>query len=232
MGEENIGEVYVEDKLVPALIDSGSTVSLMTPEYATERGFPVYPISDLSSVPIRIEGVGAQKGPLGYCVAVVRSPDIAGFDEETPFLILEDNTDLGQRCPIIIGTQVIDRMLNVMKESEMDKLSEPLARARGAVALRKEFLSRKATPVDGIATKPLAPREMNEIVRLKADTILPPHVSTVVEGVLGFCPTGNRLSGMIVAPPTDSRMDSGYDTVTDSDSDSGSESDTTEPPPR
>ena len=61
--------------------------------------------------------------------------EIAGYDEDVVFLMVPDESEFSQRVPLVIGTYMIGRIINVIQESEIDRLSMPWATARMAQLL-------------------------------------------------------------------------------------------------
>ena len=51
--------------------------------------------------------------------------EIAGYDEDVVFLVVPDKSEFGCRVPLVIGTYTIGRIINVIRESEIDHLSMP-----------------------------------------------------------------------------------------------------------
>ena len=43
------------------------------------------------------------------------------------FLVVPDGSAFGKRVPLVIGTCTLARVINVIKESEMDQISTPWA---------------------------------------------------------------------------------------------------------
>ena len=52
------------------------------------------------------------------------------YDEDVVFLVVPNESEFGQRVPLVIGTCTIGRIINVIRESEIDHLSMPLATVR------------------------------------------------------------------------------------------------------
>ena len=48
-----------------------------------------------------------------------------GYDEDVAFLIVPDGSEFSKWVPLVIGTCTLSRMLNMIKESELDMLSPP-----------------------------------------------------------------------------------------------------------
>ena len=46
-----------------------------------------------------------------------------GYNEDVVFLVVPDELEFAQRVPIMIGTCMLGRIVNVIKQSEMDQLS-------------------------------------------------------------------------------------------------------------
>ena len=78
-------------------------------------------------------GLGnAYTRPLGYVVIQVQVDGVWGYDEDQIALIIPDHSNFATRVPIILGTPTIGRVVNVMREVEMDALAMPWANARAA----------------------------------------------------------------------------------------------------
>ena len=78
-------------------------------------------------------GLGnAYTRPLGYMVIRVQVDGVWGYDEDQIALVILDFSNFATRVPIILGTPTIGRVVNVMREAEMDALAMPWANARAA----------------------------------------------------------------------------------------------------
>ena len=53
-------------------------------------------------------------------IARLQVKEVAGYDEEVVFLVVPDESNFGKQFPIVIGTCTLTRVINVIKESEMD----------------------------------------------------------------------------------------------------------------
>ena len=85
-------------------------------------------------------GLGnAYTRPLSYVVIRVQVDGVWGYDEDQIALIIPDFSNFAVRVPIILGTPTIVRVVNVMREAEMDALATPWANARAAhlLAIRR-----------------------------------------------------------------------------------------------
>ena len=45
-----------------------------------------------------------------------------GYDKDQVALVIPDPTDFGSRIPVTLGTPTINQIINVIKESKIDKL--------------------------------------------------------------------------------------------------------------
>ena len=69
---------------------------------------------------------------LGYVVTWVQVDGVWGYDEDQIALIIPGFSNFTTRVPVILGTPTIGRVINVMREVEMDALAMPWANARAA----------------------------------------------------------------------------------------------------
>ena len=58
--------------------------------------------------------------------------EFGGYDEDQISLVILDFSNFATRVPVILGTPTIGRVVNVMREAEMDALAMPWANARAA----------------------------------------------------------------------------------------------------
>ena len=78
-------------------------------------------------------GLGnAYTRPLGYMVIRVQVDGVQGYDKDQIALVIPDFSNFATRVPVILGTPTIGRVVNVMREAEMDVLAMPWANARAA----------------------------------------------------------------------------------------------------
>ena len=70
--------------------------------------------------------------PLGYVVIWVQVDGVRGYNKDQIALVIPDFSNFAARVPVILGTPTIGRVVNVMKEEEMDALVMPWANARAA----------------------------------------------------------------------------------------------------
>ena len=128
---ENIAKVKRNGESYIALLDNGVQVNTITPRYVKEHSLPVGPITDLMGSKVTCIGLGnAYRRPLGYVIIWVQVDGVGGYDKDQIALIIPDHSNFAMRVPIILGTPTIGRVVNMMKEVEMDALATPWANAR------------------------------------------------------------------------------------------------------
>ena len=136
IGPEMLVDLTIEGRNVNALVDSGSQVNTITPAFMWRCVFPVLPLVDLVNHTLNLVGLGGKcTSPLGFLILHVQVSEITGYDEDVVFLVVPDKSEFGRRVPLVIGTCTIGRIINVIWESEIDRLSMPWATAQMAQLL-------------------------------------------------------------------------------------------------
>ena len=100
-------------------------MNVITLEFVKARGLVVGSIQDLNNHAgcIPINGVGGKRTePLGYVMIRVQIPYAPSYNKDQVALIIKDPSLFSQRCPVILGTPTIFRAVQVMKESEMNRV--------------------------------------------------------------------------------------------------------------
>ena len=116
-----------------ALLDNGVQVNTIIPRYVKEHSLQVGLITDLMGSKVTCIGLGnAYIRLLGYMVIQVQVDGVQGYDEDQIALIIPGHSNFATRVPIILGTPTIGRVVNMMREAEMDALAMPWANARAA----------------------------------------------------------------------------------------------------
>ena len=88
---------------------------------------------DLVGSKVICVGLGnAYTRPLGNMVIQVQVDGVQGYDEDQIALIILDYSSFTTRVPVILGISTIGRVVNMMREEEMDALVMPWANARAA----------------------------------------------------------------------------------------------------
>ena len=129
-------DLMIEGRNVNALVDSGSQVNTIMPTFMQQCGFPVLLLVDLVDHLLNLVGLGRKHTSLlGFVILCVQVREIAGYDEDVVFLMVPDESKFGHRVPLVIGTCMIGRIINIIRESEIDGLSMPWAMVRMAQLL-------------------------------------------------------------------------------------------------
>ena len=112
-------------------------------------------------------------GPIGYVIMRVQVDDVKGYDEYQVALVTPDNGSFTRRVPVILGIPTTDRVVTVMKKSEIEKLSGPWAHTDYITISRAEAAQVSSIRVN-INTVPLDPWEYSEALHSNGNiTILP-----------------------------------------------------------
>ena len=130
---EMLVDLTIEGRNVNAVVDGGSQVNTIMPAFVQQYGFPVLPLEDLVDHPLNFVGLGRKHTSLlRFVIQHMQVREITGYDEDVLFLMVPDESEFGQRVPLVIGTCTIGRIINTIWESEIDHLSMPWATARMA----------------------------------------------------------------------------------------------------
>ena len=114
-----------------APLDNGAQVNTITLRYVNEHSLQVGPITDLMGSKVACMGLGnAYTRPLGYVVIQVQVDGVWGYNEDQIALVIPDLTNFANRVPIILGMPTIGRVVNIIREVEMDASATPWANAR------------------------------------------------------------------------------------------------------
>ena len=160
-------------------------MNVITPEFVKARGLVAGSIQDLNNYagPIPINGAGGKRTePLGYVMIRVQIPYAPNYDEDQVALIVEDPSLFSQKCPVILGTLIIFRAVQAMKESEMDRVEPAWQHAKAGYECAhflmnvEEHLEDCSFPTN--TGKNLV--ELDEKLLLKKKQVLLPFSNTVV----------------------------------------------------
>ena len=122
-GPENISKVEINDESSWALLDNGSTINAVTPEFIKAHSLDVGHLSNLVDGTLKINGFGGLfSWPLGYVIIRVQVEGVKGYNKEQVALVIPDLTAFGLRVLVTLSTPAINQIMNVIKESKMDEL--------------------------------------------------------------------------------------------------------------
>ena len=114
-GPETLVGLTIEGRNVNALADSGSQVNTIIPAFMQQYGFPVLPLEDLVSHTLNLVELGGKHtSPLSFIILCMQVWEITGYDEDIVFLMVPDESEFGQRVPLLIGTCLIGWIINVI----------------------------------------------------------------------------------------------------------------------
>ena len=112
---ETLVDLTIEGRNVNTLADSGSQVNTITPALVQQYGFPVLPLEDLVDCLLNLMGLsGKHTSLLGFVILCMQVLGITGYDEDAVFLVVPDESEFGQRVPLVVGTCTIGRIINVI----------------------------------------------------------------------------------------------------------------------
>ena len=111
-------------RTVWALLDSGSTINAVTPEFIKASCLDVGPLSDLIDGTLKISGFGRLfSQPFGYVIIMVQVEGV----QQRPSCLTHPRFNC---LPVTLGTPTINQIMNVIKESKIDELSVSLNESR------------------------------------------------------------------------------------------------------
>ena len=117
-------------------MDSSSTINSVTTEFIQVCSLDVGPLSALLDGTLGIRGFGgAYTQPLGHVIIRAQVEGVRGYNKDQVALVKPDSTTVGSQILVILGTPTINRIINVSRESEIDKLSASLNGSRTAQLL-------------------------------------------------------------------------------------------------
>ena len=148
------------------------------------------PLHDLVDHPLNLVGLGGTKThPLGFVILRVQVKEIAGYDEDVVFLVVLDESEFAQRVPIVVRTCMLGRIVNMIKEGEMDRLSTPWVVVRASSLLNQwgTVVEDQGVVGDGpiehgaVASQLLVGQDVDEPVYIKENVKLGPFQTQIVE---------------------------------------------------
>ncbi len=182
---------------------------MMTARFVTTRSYPVYPLEWLYEAGYpRGQAIACSGGkrslPVGYVLATVKPNLLCSYEEEQLFLVLDDTSAFGLRVPITLGTPTLERVMNVLTESELEALTTRhelrpwrLARTALMMASCRANLEGEEGELDrNIANKPLNLIDLKEVVRTRQREVIPPHSTVHLRGLMDFMMMGARAQVM------------------------------------
>ena len=199
IGPRNWGQALINDKLTTYLLDNGAQLNFITPAYAIERGMDIMSLDRLAQeiggqLP-HIKGMGGNPvEPIGFVLMNVKVPCVRGYDEDQVVLVMDD-PEMSE-CPVILGTSTLYRVMEVIKEGEISKLAVPWSSSRLSWLMRDVMARLSQVVVNDMANKPIAPLDVDEVVRVASKCTVPPFGHKVIHGKVNLVLHGCRLNVM------------------------------------
>ena len=195
IGPKNWGQALINDELTTCLLDNGAQLNFITPAYAVERGMDIMSLDRLAQeiggqLPL-IKGMGGSLvEPIGFVLMNVKVPCVQGYDEDQM-----DDPEMSE-CPVILGTSTLYRVMEVIKESEISKLAIPWSSSQISWLMRDVMAKLGQVVVNDVANKPIAPLDVDEVVRVASKCMVPPFGHRIIHGKVNLVLHGCRLNVM------------------------------------
>ena len=199
IGPKNWGQALINDKLTTCLLDNGAQLNFITPAYAVERGMDIMSLDRLAQeiwgqLPL-IKGMGGTLvEPMGFVLMNVKVPCVRGYDEDQVTLVMDDPKM--SECPVILGTSTLYRVMEVIKESEISKLAVLWSSSRISWLMRDVTAKLGQVVINDVANKPIAPLDVDKVVRVASKCTVPPFGHKVIHGKVNLVLHGCRLNVM------------------------------------
>ena len=130
-GPENVAQVRIDDENSWVLLDNGSMINAVPPEFVEACSLDISPLSNLVNGTVRVNGFGGLfSWPLGYIVIRLEVEGVQGCDKDQVALVTPDPADFGSQLPVTFSTLTINWIRNLIKESKVDELSISLSVSR------------------------------------------------------------------------------------------------------
>ena len=199
IGPKNWGQALINDKLTTCLLDNGAQLNFNTPAYAVERGMDIMSLDRLAQeiigpLPLIAGMGGSLVEPTGFVLMNVKVPCVQGYDEDQVTLVMDDPGMT--ECPVILGTSTLYRVMEVIKESEISKLAVPWSSSRISWLMRDVTARLGQVVINDVANKPIAPLDVDKVVRVASKCTVPPFGHKVIHGKVNLVLHGCRLNVM------------------------------------
>ena len=151
--------------------------------------------------------MGGKAHPLGYVVICVQVEGVPEYDEDQVAFVVDDNTTFSWRVPVVLGTPTINRIVAVMKESNLNNAPMEWQALKTSYELANSFLMRRLhlEPEGGFPTNTGEnPVDLDKTISLTSKCVALPFESVIVHGrTQQTMMTDHRLNVMTLAPYPD-----------------------------
>ena len=137
---------------------------------------------------------GSLVKPTGFVLMNVKVPCVQGYDEDQVALVMDDPGMT--ECPVILGTPTLYRVMEVIKESEISKLAAPWSSSKISWLMQDVMAKHGQVVINDMANKPIAPLDVDKLVRVASKCTVPPFGHKVIHGRVKLVLHGCRLNMM------------------------------------
>ena len=163
-----------------ALLVNGCQVKTVTPEFLEAQSLDVRPMSNLLKGGMSMVGLGGMcTHPFGYIIIRVQVDGVDDYDEDQIALVIPDLSELTSRVPVILGTLKVRRVINVIKESDLNVLATPWVNSQVTYLLVGHRANTSLTD-EKVTNWPMNPINLNEIVKTKKSEDIETFLSKVI----------------------------------------------------
>ena len=121
--------------------------------------------------------------PFGFVIVRLQVKEVVGYDEDVVFLVIPDRSAFSNRVPLVLGTCMLGRIINVIKESELDQLVMLWATIRLAQLLSWRGGVEDASQEGTVGNqKGDSVEEINVVVQLRDSVHVGPFQIKIVKG--------------------------------------------------
>ena len=199
IGPKNLGKALIDDELVSCLFDNGAQLNFIMPAYAQQQGMDIisldYLAEEIRGAILLIRGLGGiSVEPVGFIMMNVKVPGIEGYDEDQIAIVMDDPGMT--EWPVILGTSTLYRVMEMIKESEISKLAVPWASSRVSWLMRDILAKLGQVVVNDVASKPITPLHVDEVVIVASKCMVPPFGHKVIHGKVDLILHGYKMNVM------------------------------------
>ena len=199
IGPKNWGQALINDELTTCLLDNGAQLNFITSAYTVERGMDIMSLDRLAQeiggpLPLIAGMGGSLVEPTGFVLMNVKVPCVQGYNEDQVALVMDDPGMT--ECPVILGTSTLYWVMEVIKESEISKLVVLWSSSQISWLMRDVTARLSQVVVNNVANKPIAPLDVDKVVRVASKCTVPPFGHKFIHGKVNLVLHGCRLNVM------------------------------------
>ena len=185
-----------------ALLDNGAQINTIMLRYISDHLLQVGPITDLIGSKVACVGLGnAYTRPLGYVIIWIQVDRVQGYEKDQIALVILDLSNFVAQIPVILGTPTISRVINVMKEVEVDALAMLCANARVVHLLSVPRMTTMEAG-DGLKEE-LDPDGIDQLMYTQNAETIEPFTSHIMPVKAGKDQMGEHINIMVQALQTE-----------------------------